>query len=132
MLHPAVAAAASFAALALGVWCNRRIVGWLPDDPPRPGRKQHGRPVPLAGVLLLPAVAPWLIEAQAWWLCGAVALATATGFVDDRGKEKGRDLDWRWKTLGLSAAAACAATFVAPPLEQPWSWLGAAALIFVL
>jgi UDP-N-acetylmuramyl pentapeptide phosphotransferase/UDP-N-acetylglucosamine-1-phosphate transferase len=132
VLHPAVATAASCAAVALGVFCNRRLVGWLPDDPPRPGRKEHGRPVPLAGVLLLPAIAPWLVAAAAWWLLAGAALAAVTGFVDDHGKERGRDLDWRRKAFGLAVASAWAAVAVAPPQLDAWTWLGVTAFVFVL
>jgi UDP-N-acetylmuramyl pentapeptide phosphotransferase/UDP-N-acetylglucosamine-1-phosphate transferase len=132
MLHPSLAMPIAFAAVAAGAWCNRRVVGWLPDDLPRPGRKQHGRPVPLAGILLLPAVAPWLAAAGEWWLLAAAVLATAVGFLDDRGKERESDLDWRWKTAGLALAAGCAATAVAPPDAAPWQWLLAAGLVFAV
>ncbi len=132
MLVEATAAAAAVAALAAARWSNRRLVGWLPDDPPRPGRKQHRGPVPLAGVVLLPVVLPWLLVAGEWWLAGAAVLAGAVGFVDDRGKEHDRDLDWRWKTLGLTLAALAAATAVVDPSREPGAFLATVALVFVL
>ena len=47
MIGVAWAAAWATALLAAGDLCNRKLVGWLPNDPPRPGRKQHARPIPL-------------------------------------------------------------------------------------
>ncbi|MBX3462436.1 MAG: hypothetical protein KF830_04655 [Planctomycetes bacterium] len=130
--HPAAAAAWTLLLVATGLWCNRRWLGWLPDDLPRAGRKQHARPMPLAGVLLLPAVAPWLAAAGSWWLLAGLVGAAAIGFVDDWHKELGRDLDWRWKGLGLAAAAAVAAVEVLPPATAPVTWLVVVALVFVL
>jgi UDP-N-acetylmuramyl pentapeptide phosphotransferase/UDP-N-acetylglucosamine-1-phosphate transferase len=132
MIGAAWAAAFATALLAAGDVCNRKVIGWLPDDPPRPGRKQHARPIPLAGVLLAPVMVPWLVAERAWWALAAIALATAVGFADDRGKEHGRDLDWRTKAVGLCLAAAAAATAVVDPVERPGAWLAVAALAFVL
>lgn len=137
MIAAAWAAAVGTALLALGDQCNRRWFGWLPDDPPRPGRKQHARPTPLAGVLILPTLVAWLsFDPAAWpaapWALAAVTLAALVGFVDDRGKEHGRDLDWRRKAAGLLLAALAAATAVGDPLQQPGSWLALVAFAFVL
>lgn len=128
----ALAAVAACAACALGDHCNRRWIGWLPDDPPRPGRKQHLRPVPLGGVVLLPVAVPWFLCLHEPWLAGAAALAGGLGFLDDRRKERARDLDWRWKALGLGAAAFAVAMAVADPLAAPGGFLAAAVLAFVL
>jgi UDP-GlcNAc:undecaprenyl-phosphate/decaprenyl-phosphate GlcNAc-1-phosphate transferase len=132
MIAPAWALLLATGLLALGDATNRRWFGFLPDDPPRPGRKQHARPIPLAGVLLLPAVLPWLIAERAWCLLAAACLATAVGFGDDRQKERGDGLDWRIKGIGLLFAAALAATAVANPLAAPGTWAAAALLVFVL
>ena len=132
MIAPVWAAAVASGAIWLGVACNRRLVGWLPDDPPRPGRKQHQRPIPLAGILLLPAALPWLLTEQHWLLAVAAAIVAAIGFVDDRGKERGRDLGWRSKAIALLAAAALAATCLVDPLAAPGPWLLAFGLVFVL
>lgn len=132
MPHPAAAAALALVLVAIGTWCNRRWFGWLPDDLPRAGRKQHRRPMPLAGVLLVPAALPWLLAARSWWLLAGFVLAAAIGFVDDWQKERDRDFDWRWKGLGLGLAAALAAAGIVPPLEAPGAWLVAAAVVFVL
>lgn len=132
MIHGAFAALATTAALLLGDQANRRWIGWLPDDPPRPGRKQHHRPIPLAGALLLPALLPWLLASASPWLMAALVLATTTGFVDDRGKEHGRELDWRTKTVALGIAAALAATAIVDPLRAPGHWLLVTAFVFVL
>jgi UDP-N-acetylmuramyl pentapeptide phosphotransferase/UDP-N-acetylglucosamine-1-phosphate transferase len=132
MIAPAWALLLATGLLALGDATNRRWFGFLPDDPPRPGRKQHARPIPLAGVLLLPAVLPWLIAERSWYLLAAACLATALGFGDDREKERGEGLDWRIKGIGLLFAAALAATAVANPLAAPATWAAAALLVFVL
>lgn len=132
MIDPRWAVLAATVCLGVGDWCNRRWFGWLPDDPPRPGRKQHARPMPLAGIALLPAFLPWCVAARAWLPLAAIAVAATTGFVDDRNKERGHDLDWRVKALGLAFAAGAVAAAVAPPLEQPLWWLGGTALVFVL
>ncbi|MBL8724698.1 MAG: hypothetical protein JNK49_11665 [Planctomycetes bacterium] len=127
-------AAAGAAALAtgLGEWANRRWFGWLPDDPPRPGRKQHGRPIPLAGVVLVLLGVPWCLGLAAHGLAAAAAVAGLVGFLDDRGKEHGRDLDWRWKALGLGLATAVAAGTACDPLARPWTFAGLWLLGFVL
>ncbi len=131
MPHPAFAAAAACLAFWLAWWSNRRVVGWLPDDPPGAARKQHGQPIPLAGVVLPFATAPWLAYGDAT-TAGALLVATGVGFVDDRGKERGRDLDWRWKALGLGAAAALGATAAASPVNATFAWLLATLLVFVV
>lgn len=132
MIDPAWAVLLATACIAAGDWCNRRWFGWLPDDPPRPGRKQHARPIPLAGVALVPAFVPWCIAERAWLPLAAIVVAAAVGFVDDRYKERDGDLDWRVKALALLAAAGAAAAAAVPPLAHPLGWLGATALVFVL
>lgn len=132
MIAPAWAAASATALLLLGEHCNRRWIGWLPDDPPRPGRKQHLRPIPLAGVLLVPAIAPWLVAGQAFWALAAVLVAAAVGFLDDRGKERERELGWRSKAVGLAVAAAAAATAVVDPFAAPATWLTLVLFAFLL
>ena len=132
MIAPVWAALIASVALAAGDYCNRRVVGWLPDDPPQPGRKQHAQPIPLAGVLLLPAIAPWCIARAAWLPLGALLLAAAVGFVDDWRKERGDGLDWRLKGLGLAIASAAVATSTVPIATQPLQWALAFGLVFVL
>jgi UDP-N-acetylmuramyl pentapeptide phosphotransferase/UDP-N-acetylglucosamine-1-phosphate transferase len=105
MIAVLVAAAAGAAATGLGELTNRRWRGWLPDDPPGPGRKQHGRPIPLAGIVLLLVLVPWLMALGAWLLAAAVAVAGGIGYLDDRGKERRKDLDWRWKAVALLLAS---------------------------
>ena len=131
MLPPAVAIATAFAAAGAAAWCNRTVFGFLPDDPPGPGRKQHGRPTPLAGVALAPAIAPWLVAAGDWWTLAALLTAAVTGFVDDWRKDFGGGLDWRTKALGLLAAAALGATAVCPP-DRPFAFAATLAFVWVL
>jgi UDP-N-acetylmuramyl pentapeptide phosphotransferase/UDP-N-acetylglucosamine-1-phosphate transferase len=128
----AFAAPVAAVALAAAFWSNRRAIGWLPDDPPRGGRKNHARRVPLAGVVLVAVAVPWLAWLQAYWLAAAAALAGGIGYLDDRGKEHGRDLDWRWKALALAAASGCGATAAVDPFAAPASWALGTVLIFVL
>lgn len=132
MIPAAAATAVACAAMAAAWWCNRNVVGCLPDDPPRPGRKQHGRPIPLAGLVLVPVVAPWLWAAAAWWQLAGFVLAGFVGYLDDRQKEHGRDLDWRAKAVGLAVAAAAGATAVVSPATEPGAWLLVAGFVFVL
>lgn len=132
-----LAFAATTALLWLGDRCNRRWFGFLPDDPPRPGRKQHARPIPLAGVLLVPPLMASLVLAdapqpQGPWALAAVAVAATVGLCDDRGKEHGRDLGWRPKAIGLSLAAACVTLAVGATDAEPMRWLMHLALAFVL
>lgn len=132
VLLPA-AAAAAFASLALADWWNRRVRGFLPDDVPRPGsRKRHERPIPLAGIALAPVLLAVLLCHQLWWLAGGAVAVAALGFVDDWQKERGGDLDWRWKAAVLLVACAGCATQAVDPLAQPGRWLTAWALAFVL
>jgi UDP-GlcNAc:undecaprenyl-phosphate GlcNAc-1-phosphate transferase len=119
MIEPAWATVLAAAMLWLGDSVNRRLFGFLPDDPPRPGRKQHARPIPLAGVLLVPIVAAWLVAEADFTSLVAVGLAGAIGFLDDRDKERGPGLDWRTKGLGLTVASAIAAASIAAPLSDP-------------
>lgn len=125
------------ACLWLGDRCNRRWFGFLPDDPPRPGRKQHAAPIALGGVLLVPALLGCLVAERGFWpgwpwAVAAVALAGAIGFVDDRGKEHGDGLDWRRKGLGLCVVAGATAMAMCDPLHAPERWLLYALLAFVL
>jgi nicotinate-nucleotide adenylyltransferase len=126
------AAPIAAAAVLLGELVNRRLWGWLPDDPPRPGRKQHQHPMPLAGIVLLPVLLPWLLGAGLWWLAGAVAAVAVLGFVDDRHKERERDLDWRIKTVVLVGGAALATATVVDPRAEPVPFLFALGLVFVV
>lgn len=132
MISPLWAAAVATLVLALSDHANRRWFGFMPDDPPRPGRKQHERPVPLAGMLLLPAVLPWLVSERAWFTLLATIVATTVGYGDDRGKEHGDGLPWTTKAAGLLLAAAIAATGVADPMSATGAWLEAALIVFVL
>lgn len=137
MIEPHWALLIATASVAIGDFCNRHIIGWLPDDLPRPGRKLHARPMPLAGVLLVPTLLAWCIADRAWLPLAAIAVATLTGFEDDRRKERqdpsgGGGLDWRIKAIGLAIAAGLVATTVAHPMDDPWSFGIAFGLTFIL
>ena len=121
--------AATVAALAFVV--NRKLIGFLPDDVPGPGRKAHRAPTPLAGVVLLPPCLLWLCLGGRYWLAGAVLLVSVTGFLDDRHKERQRDFDWRWKALAQLIAAGLVAWSLGD-LAHPGRMLQAALLVFVL
>lgn len=130
------AAVATTALLALGVFVNRRVFGWLPDDAPLAARKQHGRPIPLAGVLLAPVVGLWMLWDPFWpgdrLAVAGVALAALVGWLDDRRKEHGGGLDWRRKAVGLAVAAGLAAASACNPIHAPDRWLLFTAFAFVL
>jgi len=132
MIAVAAAALASAAATGLGELTNRRWRGWLPDDPPGPGRKQHGRPIPLAGIILLLLLVPWLCALGAWLLAAAVAVAGGIGYLDDRGKEHQRELDWRWKALALLLASGLVVADHRAVLANPWELALWVAATFVL
>ncbi|MFY9344580.1 MAG: hypothetical protein WAT39_18960, partial [Planctomycetota bacterium] len=74
----------------------------------------------------------WFVAAAAWWELAALAVAAAVGFADDRGKERGPGLDWRWKGLGLLVASALAATAATSPGADPLTFLYFAAFAFAL
>lgn len=137
MIAPYWALLLATASVAAGDFCNRRIVGWLPDDPPRPGRKLHARPIPLAGVLIAPTMLAWCIADAAWLATAGIVIVAALGFEDDRRKEHGDaldegGLDWRIKALGLAVAAALVAATAADPLTEPMRFGAALALTFLL
>lgn len=126
-------APAAFVLTGLCLLCNHKWFGFLPDDPPGPGRKQHGRPMPLGGVLLFPLLVIPLYQDPLWPVCTAVFLAVLAGFRDDRRKERGGGLDWRAKGCALLIAAFCIAAAVAEPGTVPWHWLALLTLLaFVL
>jgi len=131
------AAGIAAATIAAGEFCNRRIIGWLPDDPPRPGRKLHARPIPLAGVLIVPTILAWCIADHAWLPLAAIVVVAALGFEDDRRKEHSGPLDdggldWRIKAVGLAVGAGLIAATVHDPLTAPWQFAIAFMLTFVL
>lgn len=132
MIHATWALTLATACLLAGDWCNRHLVGWLPDDPPRPGRKQHAGPIPLAGILLAPALLLWLALDQQWLILAACMTVMAIGFLDDRSKERDHDLDWRRKGLALAAGAALGATAIIDPMQAPGAWCLHAVFVFVV
>jgi len=127
-----LAAGVAFVGAGVAAWWNRRVRGFLPDDPPRPGRKQHERPVPLAGIVLVPATAWWLVAAERWWLLAAMAIAAITGFADDWRKERGDGIDWRTKAAGLVVASAVGCLATTNPIEPWWAVLAIALFVFVV
>ena len=137
MIEPWWAAGIAVASIATGDLVNRHVTGWLPDDPPRPGRKTHARPIPLAGALLVPTILTWCVAAEAWLLLAALTIGATIGWLDDCRKERadslnGGGLDWRIKAIGLFTAAGLVATTAAEPLLAPWRWAAMFALTFTL
>jgi UDP-GlcNAc:undecaprenyl-phosphate GlcNAc-1-phosphate transferase len=131
-VHAAFAAPAAAAFTALCWLVNRQLFGFLPNDLPRPGRKQHARPVPLAGIALLPMLWPWLGAGGHWWLLLGTGAVAWLGFADDWRKERGGDLDWRVKALVLMLGAALAANDAVDAFAEPGRFALAMALAFVL
>lgn len=131
-LSPTLAAPVAFAALGLSLLWNRKVRGFLPDDVPGKGRKQHARRTPLAGIALVPVLLFWLVLDERYTLAAATLLVAGLGFVDDWYKEQSRDFDWRPKAVVLFAAAAAVSAVRFSPLTEPLSFLLAVALVFVL
>jgi UDP-GlcNAc:undecaprenyl-phosphate GlcNAc-1-phosphate transferase len=108
-MEPWNAAIASLVVTGLGLVCHQKWFAFLPEDPPAElGRHQHAHSTPMAG--FLPAILVWLTFATLHtgnWLLAGLAIATATGYLDDRGKAKGKPMSWQLKGLGLVAAALC-------------------------
>lgn len=113
---PFAAATALLALVALVV--HTRVRGFLPEDPPGPGRKRHARPTPMLGAAPAAVALGCCALADAPWLSVAVGLAAVTGLVDDLRKSSGRDgLDWRAKAVGLGLAAVSSALALDPDLR---------------
>ena len=56
------------------------------------------------------AIAAFAYFGESEWIAGGVALASLTGYLDDRGKSIGREMTWRVKGGMLTAATALAAS----------------------
>src|SRR5690606_28433948 len=74
---------------------------------------------------------------HAWLPLAAIVIATATGFDDDRRKERAGPLDdggldWRIKAIGLAVAAGLIAATAAHPITDPGFFAIAFGLTFVL
>ena len=93
------------AALAALLWAYRRGRDVLPEDCPRPGRKRHGRPTPMAGIAPALAAALCFGLADRPFLSAAVLVAAATGFGDDLRKSRHDGLGWKLKAGGLLLAS---------------------------
>jgi UDP-GlcNAc:undecaprenyl-phosphate GlcNAc-1-phosphate transferase len=104
-MGPGIAAPVSLLLLGLGVWCHRNWFAIFPEDPPGTGRHQHAAPTPMAGWVptLVALAALWYAEVSPWVLVG-IAVASLTGYLDDRGKQAGRAMSWRPKGLLLIVA----------------------------
>jgi UDP-N-acetylmuramyl pentapeptide phosphotransferase/UDP-N-acetylglucosamine-1-phosphate transferase len=130
-MPPWTAAPIACAALAIALWLNRNAVGFLPDDRPG-GRKQHARPMPLAGALLGVGAAAILAVADAFVLAGAVLATTVLGFVDDWRKERGDGLPWQLKGVVLAAAAGTAVAVLPADRLDPGQLAALALGVFVI
>ena len=127
-MEPWHAAITSAALMALGLACHRRVRAVLPEDPPSAlGRHHHLHPTPMAGVIpALLAMLAFAVLAPSGWLLAAVALTTAVGYLDDRGKSEGQEMRWYTKGLGILVATACATVHVGlhhPQAEAQWLWV---------
>ena len=118
-MEPWFAAPASFLLLVLGVYCHRNWLALFPEDPPGAGRHQHVVPMPMAGwVPTAVAIAAFAYFGESEWIAGGVALASLTGYLDDRGKSIGREMTWRVKGGMLTAATALALVGAAEQLQR--------------
>jgi UDP-N-acetylmuramyl pentapeptide phosphotransferase/UDP-N-acetylglucosamine-1-phosphate transferase len=116
--------------IGAGYYVHCRVRGFLPEDVPGIGRKQHERSTPLAGIALLPALLLWPIANGQWVLAAATLSLAVLGHVDDLRKARG-GLPWQAKTLVLAlATAAVAAQHAGYSLS--FAFAAAFALAFVL
>jgi UDP-N-acetylmuramyl pentapeptide phosphotransferase/UDP-N-acetylglucosamine-1-phosphate transferase len=108
-----------------------RVRGWLPEDAPAIGRKQHARTTPLVGIALLPVLLGWQIfAANDYALAFATAALGVVGHLDDLHKSRG-GLSWRIKAVALGIATAVVAAEHAG-LQLALPFVAAWALAFVL
>jgi UDP-N-acetylmuramyl pentapeptide phosphotransferase/UDP-N-acetylglucosamine-1-phosphate transferase len=98
------------AALLLLLRLYRQGRNVLPEDCPRPGRKRHGRPTPMAGAIPCAATALCFGFADRPALVAAILLAGLTGFGDDLRKSRHDGLGWKTKAVGLLGASLLIAT----------------------
>lgn len=124
--------AAPLAAFLIGAsyFVHCRVRGFLPEDRPGIGRKQHERATPLAGIALLPVLLVWPLAHGQFVLAIATAALATLGFVDDLRKTRG-GLPWQVKTLVLALAAGAVATQHAG-LSLSFAFAAAFGLAFVL
>lgn len=111
------AAIASFALLTIARVIHTRLRGWLPEDTPTGPRKRHDRPTPLVGFLPAGVCTTVFILAEQHGIATGVALASITGWLDDRDKENGDGIRWWVKAIGLGLAAAATSVDTARVLD---------------
>ena len=106
-MEPWIAAPSSLLLLVLALYCHRNWRAIFPEDPPGTGRHQHVAPTPMAGWLpVVVALAALRYADVSWWVLAGIALASSTGYLDDRGKAAGREMSWVFKALLLGLATA--------------------------
>lgn len=112
---------------------HTRLRGFLPEDPPGPGRKRHPRPTPMAGGAPAALAAALLATSGEGWSAAAVAIAGVTGLADDVRKEHGTGVAWKTKAAALLVASLCGALGLSDVLEATWTgWFAVVVALFVL
>ena len=132
---------ATMALLSIGWFLHTQVRGVFPDDLPAGGRKAHGRPIAMAGIV------PAACAVTLFAVCGqvnvavAIALAAAVGLWDDFSKSHpttenqpdATGLDWRIKAIGLGVASVLAVWAVLADREPSWTTaILAVSFVFVL
>ncbi len=98
-------------ALYLGLRIHTSVRGFLPEDWPGEGRKRHGKPTPMIGMVPAGLCLVILFTYDLVFLGAAVLVAVITGSIDDYKKDRhfsedADGLDWKWKALGLLVTSA--------------------------
>lgn len=108
MMPEVLAAPLGLVWVALLAFVNRRVWGFLPDDPPTGTRKRHDRRLPMVGVGLGLVATVLLAALTAPCIAAGALVCTTVGYLDDRRKEYGGGLALLWKVMGLAIAAGLA------------------------
>ncbi len=130
MQHAWLAAPLACAAVGTALLARQRLPRLLPLDRPDTGRKDHASPMPLAGIVLLPAL---VVAAPDQLGMAAVTLAGACGLLDDHLKRSSSGLDWRLKGACLATSSLLAALgAVDAPADHPGTLFLALLFAFVV
>jgi UDP-GlcNAc:undecaprenyl-phosphate GlcNAc-1-phosphate transferase len=118
-MGPWIAAPVSLLLLGLGVYCHRHWLAIFPEDPPGTGRHLHDAPTPMAGwVPVVVALGALGYAGVSWWVVAGIAVASLTGYLDDRGKSKGREMEMSWRRKGVLLLVATGLVLVETSVER--------------
>ena len=84
----AAAVAASTASIAIALAVHTRVRGFLPEDWPGPGRKQHARPTPMVGAVPIALAIAAAVAFDHLPLAIGMGVLAAVGLHDDVAKDR--------------------------------------------